>query len=154
MTKAKDLSLQATRRARQEKTESLLCSDTLGKSTPRLQSLTVKAKQTTWWLFTVLCHSYFHTVEKRNGYHYVSFHFKSANGKSKVLIFRTEAEHIPSPASLKCWCLQGLLHDSWTLWSVTKFVVGLFFWDHRWGKHLHLCKKHTGFFAKVSFDSS
>lgn len=46
---------------------------TLQKSTPRLQSLTVKAKMTTW-IFTVLCHSYFHTVEKRNGNHYISFH--------------------------------------------------------------------------------
>lgn len=98
-------------KTREDRITSAVDWDTLGKSTPRLQSLTVKAKLTTWWVFTVLCHSFSHS-EKQNGDHYVSFHLKRDNGKSRVWIFRTEAEHIPTPALLKCWCLQGLLNDS------------------------------------------
>lgn len=52
-------------KTREDRITSAVDWDTLGKSTPRLQSLTVKAKLTTWWVFTVLCHSFSHSGETK-----------------------------------------------------------------------------------------
>lgn len=150
MTKAKDISLQAWRRPRHQKREgrAVAAADRGHAWKNPHPGCRVSLQMQSWQPagFLLYCPTRIFTQWRKEMETILNFSIKNANGELRVLTFRTEAEHKPAPALLKC-------HVCRALSPVCKCMFWPFSWDHKSHEDLHLWKEKTGFVPKVSFDS-